>query len=147
MATVIKPDQFEDSLRKVIQMYGNNAASVTFQILEDTANESKDKLKTTNWGWKKHTNQYQNSFRVEFRKVTGSWRGASVRIYAAAPHYRRTHLLENGHKNPKAGTGKKPNPKAKSETRAFKHWKTVEEYAVKELEERLLMGLLDVRVY
>ena len=144
MATVIGPDQFEDSLKKVIMMYGQNCASVTFQIVQDTAEESKEKLKTTNWGWTKHTGQYQNSFRVEFRKTTGSWRGASAKIYAAAPHYRRTHLLENGHKNPKAGTGKKPRLGAKKETKPFKHWSKVEQYAIKELEERLLQGLLDV---
>ena len=53
MATVIGPDQFEDSLKKVIQMYGQNCASVTFQIVQDTADEAKEKLKTTNWGWTK----------------------------------------------------------------------------------------------
>lgn len=141
MGTVIPPDKFSKTLQDVIRMYGNDVASATITILEETGEDAKNKLRTTNWGWKTRSGKYQKSFRVELRKTRI---GATATVYAAAPYYRRTHLLEKGHRNPKAGTGKHPRPGAKKETKAFKHWSIVEEYAVKELEERLLTGLLDV---
>lgn len=47
-----------------------------------------------------------------------------VTIYVGKPHYRLTHLLENGHALQNGGR-----------TRAFPHWKPAEDFAVKEFTE------------
>lgn len=132
--TVIKPENFSKTLNEILQMYGENCASVTIQILEKTADDSVKTLKATRWGWTPRSGKYERSFRSELRKTR---LGATATIYSRAPHYRLTHLLEKGHRT------LAKNPKKKKYSAKYSHWADVEKQAIAEFEEELLRGLTE----
>lgn len=134
MPTKISPDKFSDTMKNVLKGYGDDVASITFQIVEDTAKDGAKTLRTGEWGFKRVSGEYQRSFRVELRK---SRLHVNAVIYSAAPHYRLTHLLEHGHDVVRNG-------KIVGRTKAYPHWSVVEDMAIKELEERLTLGLADI---
>lgn len=68
---------------------------------------------------------------ISYRFKTQSYT-AEAQVYARAHEYSLTHLLENGHKLWNA-PGKR--------TRAFKHWKIGEEYAVAHIDQNIFKYL------
>ena len=132
--TPIKPENFSKCLSDTLKAYGDDVASVTFEIVEETAKNGATKLKTTNWGFAKRSGNYQRSFRVALRKTRLA---VTATIFSQAPHYRLTHLLEYGHDVIRNGV-------KVGETKSYPHWSKVEDMAISELEERLTRGLMDL---
>ncbi|QEY33873.1 hypothetical protein FL966_01780 [Caproiciproducens galactitolivorans] len=88
------PEEFEEALNSVLAEYANDVTAGVKKAVDIVGDEVNQTIKA-HITFKQHTGDYVKSFRVAktyedvFRK-TKTW-------YVKAPHYRLTHLLENGH--------------------------------------------------
>jgi len=112
-------------LAEILEDYTNGVKETTEKVLKSVARESAQKLR--------------NSSPRKYGDYAKSWsfkteRDGSFVVYAKAPHYRLTHLLENGHviRNKKGTYGR---------TNGIKHIEPVEEWANNEVVNRITREL------
>lgn len=108
-------------LLEAMAQYTDEVKEEVDQIIKDVAKEAKSDVRS---GAPVRTGAYRKSWAVNFdKKKSGN---AGFTVYAKAPHYRLTHLLEDGHKTKSGG-----------KTKAQPHIRQVQEWADKEALRRI----------
>ena len=122
MATTMTVGQ---QLAEILEDYSQTVKEVKDKVFKQTAREAVQKLKDTS---PRDHGDYARSWSYKTE------RDGSCVVYSKAPHYRLTHLLENGHviRNKKGTYGR---------TNGIKHIKPVEEWANNEIVSRITREL------
>lgn len=110
------------NINKVLAQYTSDVNMVIQSVVETTARDAAQKLRATS-PRAPGGGEYAKSWAVKKE------RGRAV-VYSRAPHYRLTHLLENGHDVVRNG-------QKVGEAKAQPHIKPVEEWVQDELPKRL----------
>lgn len=129
MARKIGPIDLSKAINDILTQYGDEVYNVMEECIDEVSEEAKDRLKAV------------NHFKNDATKYAGSWineklQGKPLTVNRAVhneDHYRLTHLLEKGHVV-RNGTGRN---KGKQRTDAFPHIAPVNEWANKELVEKV----------
>ena len=86
-----------NDLAKIMTEYTDSVKQEVSKIVEDVSSEATAMLKSKAPRKKgKGGGKYRRSITVELSQKNGN---AGFTVYAKAPHYRLTHLLENGQKS------------------------------------------------
>lgn len=118
-------------LAKIMTEYTESIRSEINEIVDDVGNEATAMLKGKAPRKKgKGGGKYRRSITVELSKKYGS---SGFTVYAKAPHYRLTHLLENGHRT-RLKTGQYG---TKAQTSPQPHFAPVQDWADKEVLRRI----------
>lgn len=119
MSITIQPNEFYDTINKLLDEYGDEVAEAAATTARKVALEGKKKVKAGGQGnWTNYNPSW--SMKTESDRLT-----FSAKIYNKK-HYRLTHLLEFGHAKVNGGR-----------TRAFPHIKPVNDWVKKEYERKL----------
>lgn len=111
----------------IMKQYTDDIQSQINVIVDDVGSEARDMLRQSA---PKRKGKYRRSLTMELNQKKGSSR---FTVYAKAPHYRLTHLLEFGHKT-RLKTGKYGN---KSRTKSEPHFEQVQNWANQEAMRRI----------
>ena len=126
---VISVNELYSAVNKVLVEYGDRAQLVANETVMETANESAKMLRRKQDAEPYNGTKYAHSW----SSMTEHGRlGDTGVAYAKAPYYRLTHLLENGHLDPRTG---------KREVGKRVHIKPIHDWAVREVVERTIMKL------
>lgn len=118
-------------LAKIMATYTDSVKQEINEIVEDVGNEATAMLKSKAPRKKgKGGGKYRRSITVELSKKNGS---SGFTVYAKAPHYRLTHLLESGHRT-RLKTGQYG---TKAQTAPQPHFAPVQDWADKEALRRI----------
>ena len=118
----IRLNQFADTVKDALKEFSVDVQNI---VREETEEALKiGVIYASSEGGYEGTGAYRDSITYDFQ-VT-AW-GAGGVIYAQAPHYRLTHLLEKGHALRNG-----------DRSRAFPHWKPAEEAAIEYFEENVI---------
>lgn len=118
-------------LAKIMADYTDSVKQEINEIVDDVGNEATAMLKGKAPRKKgKGGGKYRRSITVELSKKDGN---SGFTVFAKAPHYRLTHLLENGHRT-RLKTGKYG---TKAQTSPQPHFAPVQEWADKEALKRI----------
>lgn len=109
------PEEFEAALDGVLTEYANDITTGFKKAVDIVGDEVNQTIKD-HITFKQHSGDYVKSFRVA--KTYEDVFGKKKTWYVKAPHYRLTHILENGHALRQGGR-----------TRAFPHIKYGQEIA------------------
>lgn len=115
------PSDITKELLEAMTQYTDEVKEEIDQIINDVAKEAKSDVRG---GSPIRTGAYRKSWAVSFDKKGSGNSGFTV--YAKAPHYRLTHLLEDGHKTKNGG-----------KTKAQPHIRQVQDWADKEALKRI----------
>lgn len=119
MSITIQPNEFYDTINKLLDEYGDDVAEAAATTARKVALEGKKKVKAGGQGnWTNYNPSW--SMKTESDRLT-----FSAKIYNKK-HYRLTHLLEFGHAKVNGGR-----------TRAFPHIKPVNDWVQSEYERKL----------
>jgi len=125
MAQTLTVNQFETTVNNILADFKDavnaDVEQVTRQVSKEAVRNVKANIDTAGI---KGTGAYKNS--IKSRVTEKSVNRSSSVIYAEAPHYRLTHLLEHGHAKVNGGR-----------TNAFPHWSEAERKAITDFEKRL----------
>lgn len=113
-------NQIGKELTEIMKQYSDEVTDEIGEIIEDVGNKAKDMVKS---GSPRRTGKYAKSWNVSFTKQNGQ---QGFVVSARSPHYRLTHLLENGHKTRNGGR-----------TRPQPHIGTVQDWADGEAMKRI----------
>lgn len=122
----IRPDQLTGTLAESLLEWERENEERFFRAIDDATdacNETAGQYLTPGHGYK--TGEYKRHFAIE-RQLTGR-HSYSATWHVEAPHYRLTHLLENGHLT-RDGTKR---------TKAVKHIKYGRQIAEQVLDEKM----------
>lgn len=114
------PSDITQELLKAMTQYTDEVKEEVDQIIDDVAKEARTDVRNSS---PVRTGAYRKSWAVSFTKKGSN---AGFTVYAKAPHYRLTHLLEDGHKTKNGG-----------KTKAHPHIRQVQEWADKEALRRI----------
>lgn len=134
MSVRINIDQVADEIMSKLEDYRDLAADIVKAAVKDVAEESvydmQESIERAGIGG---TGAYKSSIDQKKNTVKGAYGHV---VYARAPHYRLTHLLEIGHdiKN-------QPGGPVLGRVKAYPHWERVRNSAVQKLTDRILRGL------
>lgn len=118
---------FSARLSEMLQQYSDDISAKAAEAAEQTAKETVRHIKSAaQFGG---TGKYVRSLKI---KNTAERRHGNFKftVYSAAPYYRLTHLLENGHAIVKKGI-------KVGETRSFPHWAAGQDFVVRRFPELL----------
>lgn len=87
----VRVDRLSIEISGILQTYGQEAAGVVEKAVKTTAKDTVKRLRETS---PKRTGAYAKSWTSRTDRAKN---GAAATVYAKAPHYRLTHLLEKGH--------------------------------------------------
>lgn len=119
MSITIQPNEFYDTINKLLDEYGDDVAEAVATTARKVALEGKKKVKAGGQGnWTNYNPSW--SIKTESDRLT-----FSAKIYNKK-HYRLTHLLEFGHAKVNGGR-----------TRVFPHIKPVNDWVQSEYERKL----------
>lgn len=122
----IKPDEMASEIVKILTEYAGavnvDVEKISERIGKQTAKKVKENARSAGFGG---TGDYVKSITSTRNKYTKPTYHGRV-VYAKAPHYRLTHLLEYGHATVNGGR-----------TRAFPHWEEAEIQGVEQFEKEL----------
>lgn len=91
MARTIKASQLDKELQDMLSTYATDVSRGLEKLKLEEAKETRDEVKANIKSQNLiRTGDYQKS--ISYKKS-----GTSYVVYARAPHYRLTHLLEKGH--------------------------------------------------
>lgn len=121
------PNNISKDLLAIMQQYTDDIRTQINEIVDDVGHEATAMLKGKA---PKRKGKYRRSLTMELSQKNGK---SSFTVYAKAPHYRLTHLLESGHKT-RLKTGKYGN---KSRTKSEQHFEPVQDWANKEAMRRI----------
>lgn len=124
----ISSSNISSEMQKILSKYGNDVRDVVRRLVKKAGEEARDELRQTS---PKRTGRYAKHWRTS--EYTWSSLGAEITVSVAPPHYRLTHLLENGHANRNGGR-----------TPAKVHIKPVEEEVKRELEKNIRQAIENV---
>lgn len=127
---MIKDDDIEAEFSAIFDEISTEVTAVTKNAVDKTAKETNDIIKKS-VEFKNRTGEYVKAFRVTTTQETKRMKVKTWHV--ESPHYRRSHLLENGHATRNGGR-----------TRAFPHISKGAEYAEKRLEELIIEGLSEI---
>ena len=132
MGQNINIDKLSIEILKKMDIYKNATIETVEAAVKETAAATVEKLKSSSPG----AGSYHKSWHSKRdSSLRGKWRFSLV-VCSKKPDYRLTHLLEYGHKLTRNGK-----PIGIGSVKAKPHIKDAEEFAVKELEEKLRRGL------
>lgn len=115
-------NQLAAAIERELQSYSDIVSEKIGEAVETVANEVNDEIKRR-VTFKQPTGKYVKAFRI--KKInTGSKQNHGRVWHVNGPHYRLTHLLENGHALRSGGRA-----------RAFQHIKYGEELADRRMQE------------
>lgn len=121
MAQTLTVNQFESAVNDILAQYKDvidaDVATVTKQVARQAAKDVQAKAPTKSGAYKKS---------IKAKVLEKEVNKASSVIYAEAPQYRLTHLLEFGHAKVNGGR-----------TAAFPHWEPAEQQAIRDYERKL----------
>lgn len=121
MANPISADKFAEEINAILSEYQDaidaDIAAITKQVAREAVQNVRANAPV-------RTGEYRKSIGAKVQ-ADGVHKSSGV-IYAKAPHYRLTHLLEHGHAKLNGGR-----------TQAFPHWTQAEQKAVGEIEKRI----------
>lgn len=118
-------------LAKIMADYTDSVKQEINEIVDDVGNEATAMLKGKAPRKKgKGGGKYRRSITVELNKKDGN---SGFTVFAKAPHYRLTHLLESGHRT-RLKTGQYG---TKAHTSPQPHFGPVQEWADKEILKRI----------
>lgn len=118
----VKAENLVDELGRILNAYKFEIADGINADIEEVAKETQKELKKTS---PKNLGNYAKSWAVEVHGSINS-KMVTATIYVKSPHYRLTHLLENGHALHQGGR-----------VAPHEHIGPAEERAVKKLLERV----------
>ena len=125
---VIPISELYSQVTKILNEYGDAARLVAHESVMEVANESakmvRKKQGAEPYNGTKYAHSWASTVEQDRLGVTGV-------AYSRAPHYRLTHLLENGHID--SHTGRRVGQRV--------HIKPVHDWAVREVYERTIMKL------
>ncbi len=127
MAKYADPEKWADMMTSGIS---SKVIEVTKKAVDKTAAETK-KVIENSAEFQNRTGEYVKAFRITTTRETKCMKVKTWHV--ESPHYRLTHLLENGHATRNGGR-----------TRAFPHISKGAEYAEKRLEELIIEGLSEI---
>jgi len=121
MAQTLSVNQFESAVNDILAQYKDvidaDVATVTKQVARQAAKDVQAKAPAKSGAYKKS---------IKAKVLEKEVNKASSVVYAEAPHYALTHLLEHGHAKVNGGR-----------TRAFPHWAEAEQTAINDFERKL----------
>lgn len=115
-------DEFAEALERELISYSDEVTEGIKNVIDTVAKEVNEEIKR-HITFKQPTKKYVKAFRIKKSYHESKYNKTNV-WYVAKPHYRLTHLLENGHALAQGGR-----------TRAFPHIKYGEELAKARMEE------------
>lgn len=121
---MVDVESIETQLARILNDYTEEVQEATEQTAEEIVNEGVSKLKATS---PRKRGQYRRNWRLK-REISG--KGSAFIMYNTGKTASLTHLLEKGHVLKQGGRA-----------RAIPHIGPVEEWAVKEYENRLTRRL------
>lgn len=127
---LIKPADFSKEMNNLLDLLGDEVASVTVDVVEVVADDARKKLRSKSTGsFRDRTGKYRRGWRAELRKTNT---GVTATVYNKTD-YRLTHLLEYGHI---MRNGKR--------SKAYPHIAAVNDEAIRQFERGLLERLKEL---
>lgn len=120
----VSVDALSSAIGDILAGYEEEVADVVSEISRGIAYEAVGKLKISS---PKLSGKYEKSWDVKEQMY---YNGVSSFVIHNKKHYRKTHVLENGHAN-----------RDGSRTKAQPHIGDVEQWAIEEIEKRVIKGL------
>lgn len=137
MANAIDPKDFASTLINALTEYRDVTEDKLQQIVDDISKETRNQLKATSpkrkggYSGKRIPGTYAKSWTYSTKKVGKAYKRV---VYAKAPEYRLTHLLEYGHARVQGG-------RVVGRVSAQPHIGKAEQKAIEEFERRLVQTL------
>ena len=101
MNKTVTIDNFADAVQELLTEYGDEANVVVEKTITESAKKVQKEMRSESTGaFKNRSGGYRRSWSVTVQKQNLNIKAI---VYARAPHYRLTHLLEYGHALVKGG--------------------------------------------
>lgn len=131
----IDVDKMSIEVIKNLQLYTEATIEVVEKAVKETAKETVQELRVTSP--EGNRGDYTKSWKQKRDSEARGKNKFNMIVYSEKPHYRLTHLLENGHALKRGG-------RTVGKARAFPHIKNAELNAIERLETKITRGIQEV---